>query len=145
MATSTKKPLSYYLNLQYPFKVVADEGGGYVIEYPDLPGCITQTEAAEEIGPTAEEARRLWITTEYEEGEEIPQPSYPEEYSGRFNVRLPRSLHRHLVALAEREGVSLNQCVVALLASAEVQAARRRAIRRRKDDEGRRGVYVRLA
>jgi predicted HicB family RNase H-like nuclease len=29
-------------------------------------------------------------------------------YSGKFTVRLPRSLHQALVARAEREGVSLN-------------------------------------
>ena len=145
MAASTKKPLSFYLNLQYPFKVTADEEGGYAIEFPDLPGCITQVEDAEEIGSMAEEARRLWITTEYEEGDEIPLPSYPEQYSGKFNVRLPRSLHRRLVELAEREGVSLNQCVVELLAQAEAQTTRRRPVRRRKVDERRRGAYVRLA
>jgi len=120
---TTKKPLSYYLGLEYPFKVVANQEGGYVIEFPDLPGCITQGDSVEEIGAVAEEARRLWITTEYEEGEEIPLPSHPEEYSGKFNVRLPRSLHRRLVALAEREGVSLNQCVLALLSRAEAEVA----------------------
>ncbi len=119
MATTTTKPLSFYLDLQYPFKVTADEEGGYVIAFPDLPGCVTQVETVEEIGPMAEEARHLWITTEYAEGEEIPLPSYPEAYSGKFNLRLPRSLHRRLVELAEREGVSLNQCVVALLAQGE--------------------------
>jgi predicted RNase H-like HicB family nuclease len=123
MAATTMKPISFYLDLQYPFKVTADEEGGYVIEFPDLPGCLTQVETAEEIGPMAEEARRLWITTEYEEGEEIPLPSYPVRYSGKFNVRLPRSLHRRLAELAEREGVSLNQCVVALLAQREMQAS----------------------
>jgi hypothetical protein len=36
--------------------------------------------------------------------------------SGKFVVRLPRSLHAALEAEAEREGVSLNQLVVAKLA-----------------------------
>jgi predicted HicB family RNase H-like nuclease len=35
--------------------------------------------------------------------------------SGKFVVRLPRSLHAALEAEAEREGVSLNQLVVAKL------------------------------
>lgn len=38
------------------------------------------------------------------------------EYSGKFNVRLPKSLHAALVSEAEAEGVSLNQLVVAKLA-----------------------------
>jgi hypothetical protein len=38
------------------------------------------------------------------------------EYSGKFNVRVPRSLHAALASEAEAEGVSLNQLVVAKLA-----------------------------
>jgi hypothetical protein len=38
------------------------------------------------------------------------------EYSGKFNVRLPRTLHAALSSEAEAEGVSLNQLVVAKLA-----------------------------
>jgi predicted HicB family RNase H-like nuclease len=38
------------------------------------------------------------------------------EYSGRFNVRVPKSLHAALASEAEAEGVSLNQLVVAKLA-----------------------------
>lgn len=36
--------------------------------------------------------------------------------SGQFRVRLPVDLHAELVAEAERQGVSLNTLVVALLA-----------------------------
>lgn len=38
------------------------------------------------------------------------------EYSGKFNVRVPKSLHAALASEAEAEGVSLNQLVVAKLA-----------------------------
>jgi hypothetical protein len=37
------------------------------------------------------------------------------EYSGKFNVRIPKSLHAALVSEAEAEGVSLNQLVLAKL------------------------------
>jgi len=116
---AARRPLDHYLNLQYPFSAIADPEGGYVITFPDLPGCFTQVETAEEIVPMAEEARRLWIETEYDAGEEIPLPSYPEEYSGKFNARLPKSLHRRLAEGAQRDGVSLNQYVLMLLAERE--------------------------
>ena len=38
------------------------------------------------------------------------------EYSGKFNVRVPKSLHASLVSEAEAEGVSLNQLIVTKLA-----------------------------
>jgi HicB family len=38
------------------------------------------------------------------------------EYSGKFNVRVPKSLHAALAWEADAEGVSLNQLVVAKLA-----------------------------
>ncbi len=38
------------------------------------------------------------------------------EYTGKFNVRIPKSLHAAVANEAEAEGVSLNQLVVAKLA-----------------------------
>lgn len=119
--TVPRKTLEEYLALEYPFHVVADREGGYVILYPDLPGCVTQVERLDEIPEAAEEIRCLWIETEYAEGADIPLPSYPEEYSGKFNLRLPKSLHRELAEAAEREGVSLNQYVVMLLSRRDVE------------------------
>lgn len=122
MALNARQPLDEYLAREYPFQVIASRDGGYVVVYPDLPGCITQADTVDEIPELAEEARRLWIETEYEEGRDIPPPSYPEEYSGKFVVRLPRSLHRQLAEEAERQGVSLNQHVVALLSRGDALA-----------------------
>ena len=114
-------PLEHYLALEYPFDVIADPDGGYVIRFPDLPGCLTQVEHLDEIGPMAADARSLWIETEYERGADIPMPSYPEEHSGKFNVRLPKSLHRELAEAAKRENVSLNQYVLLLLSRGDTQ------------------------
>jgi len=122
VATMARNTLEEYLNLDYPFTAHADPEGGYVLVFPDLPGCMTQVERIEEIGSAAEEIRTLWIETEYEDGKEIPSPSYPEEYSGKFNLRLSRSLHRNLVEEAERNSVSLNTYAIALLERGHVQA-----------------------
>jgi predicted RNase H-like HicB family nuclease len=122
MTTTTRRPLEEYLAVAYPFNVLADPAGGYVIVFPDLPGCMTQVEDLADVGPMAEEIRTLWLETEYERGQAIPPPTYPEEYSGKFNLRLPRSLHRALAEAAERENVSLNQYAVAVLARGDAQA-----------------------
>jgi predicted HicB family RNase H-like nuclease len=51
--------------------------------------------------------------------DQLPEPEVrPQrrEFSGKFNVRVPKSLHAALVREAEAEAVSLNQLVVAKLA-----------------------------
>lgn len=134
MATQARRSLEAYLALEYPFQVHADPDGGYVIEFPDLPGCMTQIENLDEVGSMAAEIRKLWIETAYEEGMDIPPPSYPEEYSGKFLLRLPRSLHRQLAEGAERERVSLNHWVISILARGEAELR----IERRLDELDRR-------
>jgi len=111
--------LADFLAIPYRFNVIAgDPGeGGYVVEYPDLPGCLTQIESLDDLVAMANDVREVWIEAAYELDLEIPEPSYPETYSGKFNVRLPRSLHRQLAEQAAADGVSLNQHVVALLAA----------------------------
>ena len=117
------------MELQYPFVVHADPDGGYVIVYPDLPGCLSQAETLDEIPVMAEDARTGWIETEYEEGRNIPEPSH-QDYSGKFNVRIPKSLHRALADAAAQDGVSLNQYVVMLLSSGNTSIQIERQSRR---------------
>ncbi|MHB8648291.1 MAG: toxin-antitoxin system HicB family antitoxin [Thermomicrobiales bacterium] len=121
MSTTGNKSLEEYLALEYPFQVIADPDGGYVVDFPDLPGCMTQADSYEEIAVMAQDARTLWIETAYDHGRDIPLPSYPEEHSGKFNLRLPRSLHRKLAESADQEGVSLNQYVTQVLARGDAQ------------------------
>ena len=116
MSAKSRPPLETYLARHYSFDVIAGEGGGYVILFPDLPGCMTQVRTLDEVGPMADEVRTLWLETAYEMGQDIPLPSQPEEYSGKLNVRLPRSLHRALAHAAERDGLSLNTHICVLLA-----------------------------
>jgi len=125
-----REPLAYYLDQEYPYLVIPDHvDGGYVIRYPDLPGCITQVDDPAEIASMAEEIKELWLASEHEHGEEIPPPAGGSDYSGKFVVRLPRSLHRSLAEAAEREGVSLNAYVTAVLARSDAQ----RRIERRRE------------
>jgi len=123
-------PVSDYLALRYPFTVEADPDVGYFISFPDLPGCMTQVEELDEIGPAAEEIRQLWIEAEYDQGADIPLPSAPGDYSGKFLLRVSRSLHRSLAMSAEREGISLNQYAATLLARGDAIAH----VERRLDD-----------
>lgn len=119
MTTATeRKPLEYYLNLKYPVTLEAAPEGGYFVQIEDLPGCYSQGETTEEAMEMIEEARQLWLESAYEDGLDIPLPRGEREYSGKFNVRFPKSLHRRLDQMADREGVSLNQFLVSTLSKA---------------------------
>ncbi len=113
-----RRPLKYYLGLKYPITVHEAPEGGYVAEIEDLPGCLAQGETLEELQKEIEVARRLWLETTYEDGGDIPLSRTEREYSGKFILRVPRSLHRQLDGMAVREGVSLNQYVVSALSKA---------------------------
>lgn len=113
-----RKEIEYYLSLPYRFEIIPAEEGGYVGIVPDLPGCITQGETIEEIVHMVNDAKRAWIETAIEEGVDIPEPTvHDEDYSGKFVVRVPKSLHRDLVRKAKEENVSLNQLTTYLLSS----------------------------
>ncbi|HET8586564.1 MAG TPA: toxin-antitoxin system HicB family antitoxin [Candidatus Limnocylindria bacterium] len=118
---SQRKSLDYYLGLTYPYTVIPDEGS-FFIEFPDLPNCITQVETSDQIADMAEEIRTLWIETEYEAGETIPEPTPHSGYSGRFVVRVPRLLHRELAMAARRQQTSLNAYVIYLLSERTLAA-----------------------
>lgn len=107
------KDLAYYLTLEYPYTVTPDEDEWFV-NYPDLSGCMTVVEAAADIPAMAQEIKELWLETALEEGFDIPEP-VTAEYSGKFVLRLPKSLHQSLAHRAEQEGTSLNSYVVHLL------------------------------
>jgi|Deesub1362B_J571_1020462.scaffolds.fasta_scaffold16753_3 antitoxin HicB len=121
MAKGKGKRLEYYMKLPYRVEIYPEpDGSGYTAEIPDLPGCITCAKTLDELWDMIEDAKRLWLEVALEEGEPIPEPLpvVDEAYSGRFTVRIPRSLHRKLVEMAKREGVSLNQLVNTTLAEA---------------------------
>jgi antitoxin HicB len=123
MALTHSKSLEEYLALEYTFTVEADPDRGYVVSFPDLPGCLTQVDDLHEIPTSVEEVRTLWLTTAYEQGIAIPLPTYPDEAGGKILLRLPKSLHRRLLRQAEREAVSLNQYAVSVRARGDAQAA----------------------
>jgi len=113
-----RKPLKYYLELKYPVTLHPDPEGGFVAEIEDLPGCLAQGNTVEQAYEMIEIAKEMWLEVAYDEGQDIPLPRTEEQYSGKFNVRFPKSLHRKLDQLADREGVSLNQFLVATLSHA---------------------------
>ena len=101
-----------YLELPYNFivQLVKDESGFYFYaRVLELDGCQSTGESFEEAYENVKEAMRGWIETKLEAGFEIPLPVGYDDFSGKFIVRIPKSLHYRLSIEAEQEGVSLNQ------------------------------------
>jgi antitoxin HicB len=110
------KTLNDYMKMSYRMEIVEDkEEGGFVVSFPDLPGCITCGETLENAIANAADAKKTWIEAALEEGVEIPEPNSLQDYSGQFKLRMPRSLHRSLAEHSQREGISMNQYCVYLL------------------------------
>ena len=115
------KTLNEYMSMSYKMEIIEDQDeGGFVISYPDLPGCITCGETIESAMQNAKDAKREWIRAALEEGIEIYEPDSLENYSGQFKLRIPRSLHRSLAEHSQREGISMNQYCVYLLSKYDV-------------------------
>lgn len=114
-----KKSIEYYLSLKYPYKIETiseEDGGGYLISYPDLPGCISDGDTIEETLLNGEDAKKSWLKTAFDKSINISEPnSLQDKYSGRITLRTPKSLHKDLVEQAEKEGISLNQYLIYLL------------------------------
>ena len=102
----------------YPFalsQLTKEEGGGFLIEFPDLPGCMSDGETIEEAMKNGEDAVSCWIAAAKESGRDIPQPKEFVTQSGKWVQQVPRSMHLRLVKQAKREGVSLNTLVVSMI------------------------------
>lgn len=104
----------------YPVQIFwSDEDQGYIALVADLPGCSAFGETAEEALRESDDAVDAWLEAAKAAGNPIPKPSQPplhKKYSGKILVRVPPTLHGHLVEDAASEGVSLNQYVNFLLA-----------------------------
>ena len=100
----------------YPFTIrplSQEEGGGFMIEYPDLPGCVSDGSTPEEAIAHGRDAVKAYLLSCVRHGDPVPRPGAA---SGQWRQRVPRSLHARLVSRARHEGVSLNALVTAMIA-----------------------------
>ena len=81
-------------SISYPFEIrplSKDEGGGYSISFPDLPGCWSDGATPEEAFENGRDALASWLAVAQEFRDNLPKPF--SAASGRFVQRVPRSLH----------------------------------------------------
>jgi antitoxin HicB len=108
------KDLTYFLSLNYPMEIVEDDGR-FVVSIPDLPGCVSYGDSPEEALANVKAIKQLWLKGALEGGQTIVEPAMVEDFSGKFVLRIPRSLHQALDREARKQGVSLNMYIAHLL------------------------------
>ncbi len=128
---------------EYPFTIrhlLKDEGGGYLIEFPDLPGCMSDGETIDEAISNGKDAIAAWLEAAEEMNRPIPKPGELESQSGKWVQRVPKSVHLRLVNRAREEGVSLNTLVITMLAESLGESSHKKLLKtykRGKKEPGR--------
>ena len=82
----------------------------------ELDGCQSTGETMEELYESLNETMEGYIEIKLEQGYDIPLPIKENDFSGKFVIRLPKSLHQRLALEAQKEGISLNQYALYKLA-----------------------------
>jgi len=100
--------------LESPYHIVIqhlnDESGSYYFAtVKEFDGCMSHGKSHNEAFKNIQEAMKGWIETKLKNGFPVPSPIDDNQYSGKFVLRLPKTLHARLAMEAEQEGVSLNQ------------------------------------
>lgn len=121
----TKKDLTYYMSLPYKIVIQKDPYGGFFAEVEELEGCMTQGETHQEAYENIVEAMEGWLEVAIKREITIPEPETESQYSGKFTLRMPKTLHRKLAQRAKRENVSLNQYAIHLLSERNTRTAAR--------------------
>jgi predicted RNase H-like HicB family nuclease len=107
----------YFMNKNFRIALQYDPDGYWLAEHPELSGCKADGETPQEALASLDVSRKLWIESRLAAGLVVPEPEEPSQYSGRFVLRIAKSLHRELAQEAEVEGISLNGLVGQVLAS----------------------------
>ena len=102
----------------YARELVKNEDGTWFARIVEFLGCMTEGDTVTEAHANLDEAMEVWLESHLEDGDPIPEPLTAEHFSGKFVVRVAKTLHRDLSLRAEHEGISLNQYVVTQLAKA---------------------------
>jgi predicted RNase H-like HicB family nuclease len=112
-----------YLKKPYTRQLIPEDDGTFRSEILEFSGCIATGETREEAIAKIEDVAASWLASALTQGQSIPTPIESNDFSGKIVVRFPRSLHKKAAQIAEIDGVSLNQLIVASVAQYIGQAS----------------------
>ena len=91
---------------QYPFEIQLlseEDGGGYLITFPDFSECLSDGEPVEEAIHNGLDALEETIAALESMNLPVPEPGSGGSYSGKFVQRVPKSLHARLAPVPSRK------------------------------------------
>jgi predicted RNase H-like HicB family nuclease len=92
------------------------EDGGWIAVAPELPGCSAFGKTSERALMELNTAIDLWIETAKSKKWGTPKSVASKDPTGKVLLRLPRELHQDYLSLATKEGISMNQYMLYVLA-----------------------------
>lgn len=85
------KILSDYMKIKHRMEIVEDaEEGGFVVSFPELPGCFTCGDTKEKAIANAIDAKRAWFEAALEAGMEINIPGVPSKNIKKHYLTQPQ-------------------------------------------------------
>jgi len=111
----------------FTVELYRDEDGDWLAHFVEMPNisafASTPEKALDELGVAWDLTKESYR----EHGEEVPRASSRRNYSGQFNVRIDRRVHRALTIEAARAGLTLNALVSQKLAQSVGREVREEA------------------
>lgn len=108
--------IARFLQKPYSRILIPQDDGGFTAEVLEFPGCFTEGASADEAYRRLEDTAASWIGACLDTGKKIPAPLTNYQTTGRFALRLPRSLYGKAAKAAAKERISLNQFICTAVA-----------------------------
>ena len=115
-----KKDIDYYMRL--PYNIVLQEhyykgDHCFLASVVEINGCYGEGATYDDAYTDIREKMRTWIRVRLERGDIVPEPIDDASFSGKLNLRIPRSLHKRLAIEAAKAGVPLKEYAIYKLSS----------------------------
>ncbi len=104
--------------LSYPFEIqplTQEDGGGYLISYPDFNECISDGETVEDAIHNGLSALKATIYTLESMGFPIPKPFSRGQNSSLYSQSISESLHQRLEAVAQQRNIPVDRLINSIL------------------------------
>lgn len=105
------------LKAPYSRVLIPAEDGTYFAQILEFPGCYAEGKTANEAIQNLESSAASWIEAAQAQGQDIPEPFANYGYSGKINLRIPRSIHKRAALFAQKDDISLNQFFTSAIAA----------------------------